>query len=313
MISMPDFSRGPILTDGGIETSLIFQDGFDLPEFAAFDLLRTQEGRAGLNRYFRRYLDVAAEHRTGFILESPTWRASPDWGAVLGYSPEALEAANREAIQLLHELRDEYADRIDPLLVSGCIGPRGDGYDPGNIMSADEAADYHGFQARIFADAGVDLVTAITMTNIPEATGLARAAANAGLPCVISFTVETDGKLPTGETLEEAITAVDALGEARPIYYMINCAHPTHFASVLAEGGDWTHRIRGLRSNASCLSHAELDEAEELDDGNPEELGQQNAELASALPSIKVFGGCCGTDERHIAAIASAAKTAEPA
>ena len=313
MISMPDFSRGPILTDGGIETSLIFQDGFDLPEFAAFDLLRTQEGRAGLNRYFRRYLDVAAEHRTGFILESPTWRASPDWGAVLGYSPEALEAANREAIQLLHELRDEYADRIDPLLVSGCIGPRGDGYDPGNIMSADEAADYHGFQARIFADAGVDLVTAITMTNIPEASGLARAAANAGLPCVISFTVETDGKLPTGETLEKAIAAVDALGEARPIYYMINCAHPTHFASVLAEGGEWVHRIRGLRTNASCLSHAELDEAEELDDGNPEELGQQNADLASALPSIRVFGGCCGTDERHIAAIASAAKTAEPA
>ena len=313
MNSMPDFSRGPILTDGGIETSLIFQDGFDLPEFAAFDLLRTQEGRAGLDRYFRRYLDVAAEHRTGFILESPTWRASPDWGAVLGYSPEALEAANREAIQLLHELRDEYADRIDPLLVSGCIGPRGDGYDPGNIMSADEAADYHGFQARIFADAGVDLVTAITMTNIPEASGLARAAANAGLPCVISFTVETDGKLPTGETLEEAIAAVDALGEARPIYYMINCAHPTHFASVLAEGGEWVHRIRGLRTNASCLSHAELDEAEELDDGNPEELGQQNADLASALPSIRVFGGCCGTDERHIAAIASAAKTAEPA
>lgn len=311
MNTMPDFSRGPILTDGGIETSLIFQDGFDLPEFAAFDLLRTQEGRAGLARYFRRYLDVAAKHRTGFILESPTWRASPDWGEVLGYSREALEAANREAIDLMRELRDEYADRIDPLLISGCIGPRGDGYDPGNVMSAEEAAEYHSFQTRVFADAGADMITAITMTNIPEAKGLARAAATAGLPCVISFTVETDGNLPTGETLAEAIAVVDADEEANPLHYMINCAHPTHFAARLAEGGDWIARIRGLRANASCLSHAELDEAEELDDGNPEELGAQNAGLAVLLPSLAVFGGCCGTDERHIAAIAQATKTPE--
>ncbi len=313
MTSTPDFSQRIILTDGGIETSLIFQDGFDLPEFAAFDLLRTQEGRSGLARYFRRYLDIAAEHRAGFILESPTWRASPDWGALLGYSMTALEAANRAAIELMLELRSEYAARIDPLLVSGCIGPRGDGYQPGTLMSADEAAGYHALQARTFADTGCDMVTAITMTNIPEASGVAQAAADAGLPCVIAFTVETDGRLPTGDSLAEAIAALDAQEGARPLHYMINCAHPTHFDATLAGGGGWLERIRGLRTNASCLSHAELDEAEELDDGDPEELARQNARLAAQLPNLTVFGGCCGTDERHIAQIARATMARCPA
>ncbi len=313
MSKMPDFSRGLYLTDGGLETSLIFQDGFELPEFAAFDLLRTQDGREGLARYFRRYLDVAAKCETGFILESPTWRASPDWGAVLGYSEQALEAANTATIELLQDLRQEYQGRIDSVLISGCIGPRWDGYDPGTVMSPEEAEQYHAFQTRIFEEAGADMITGITMTNIPEAVGLIRAAAKAGLPCVISWTVETDGNLPTGETLAEAIAALDAEA-ARPLHFMINCAHPTHFQARLAEGGDWVSRIRGVRTNASCLSHAELDEAEELDDGNPSELGRQNADLRNMLPDLTVFGGCCGTDERHIHEIAQAiSMQSEPA
>lgn len=308
-----EFADNLILTDGGIETSLIFLDGFDLPEFAAFDLLRTEEGSAGIERYFRRYLDIAATKGTGFILESPTWRASPEWGALLGYSREALAQANRASITMMRKLRAEYADRIAPLLISGCIGPRGDGYDPGQVMTAEDAAEFHAFQVDIFAQEGVDLVTAITMTNIPEASGVARAAARAGLPCVISFTVETDGKLPTGESLETAIAAIDGQGVAQPAYYMINCAHPTHFQAVLAGGGEWARRIRGLRTNASCLSHAELNECEELDFGNPQELGRQNAALAAMLPSLSVFGGCCGTDERHIAAIADALRETQEA
>lgn len=300
---LPQLGERLFLTDGGIETCLIFHDGFELPHFAAFDLLRTQTGREALWAYFERYLGIARARDVGFVLESPTWRASRDWGALLGYSDAALTEINRDAIALMHELREAHETEDTPVVISGCIGPRGDGYVPDAVMSADAARDYHAFQADIFAAAGTDMVTAITMTNTPEAIGIARATKAAGLPSVLSFTLETDGRLPTGEALADAIKTVDDVTDGDPAYYMINCAHPDHFEAVLASGEDWTRRIRGLRTNASRMSHAELNEAAELDDGDPDELGAENAAIRRRLPGINVLGGCCGTDHRHIDAM----------
>jgi S-methylmethionine-dependent homocysteine/selenocysteine methylase len=274
--------------------------------FSSFVLVESQRGRKALRAYFDRYALLAAARGVGFILESPTWRASPDWGAKLGYSRDRLAEVNRGSIDLMREIRGRFETDEAPVVISGCIGPRGDGYDPGSLMSASEAERYHGWQTDLFRDSGCDCVTAITMTNIGEAAGIARAAQAAKMPCVISFTVETDGRLPTGHSLAETIDAVDAETGSGPAYYMINCAHPTHFDGALEGGAAWVKRIRGLRANASCLSHAELDNATELDIGNPEELGVQYAELLARLPHINVLGGCCGTDQRHIAAIGEA-------
>lgn len=307
---LPQLGGGLFLTDGGIETSLIFHDGLDLPYFAAFDLLRSVEGTEALRRYFETYIGIAKSAGVGFILESATWRASPDWGAKLGYSVAALAATNRAAIDLLHDLRAKHETPATPVVVSGCVGPRGDGYDPGQLMTPDQAEAYHAAQIRAFDEAGVDQVTAITMTNVEEAIGVTRAARTAGLPVVISFTVETDGRLPTGQSLQDAIEAVDAATDRGPAYFMINCAHPTHFDSTLTGAADWLQRIRGIRANASKLSHAELDEAEDLDDGDPLELGAQYGALRRRFPQITVLGGCCGTDHRHIARICESCRLA---
>ncbi|MEQ8267877.1 MAG: homocysteine S-methyltransferase family protein [Parvibaculum sp.] len=296
---LPQLSGDIFLTDGGVETTLIFLEGLELPYFAAFHLLRDEKGTEALRSYYRGYAAIAREGRTGFILESPTWRASADWGNKLGYTAEALAGANRKAIALLRELKAEFETRRSPMVISGCVGPRGDGYDPGKVMSADEAEAYHAQQIGTFAETGVDLVTAITMTNTAEAIGVTRAAQAVGLPVVISFTVETDGRLPTGENLKDAIGAVDGATGNGPTYFMINCAHPTHFECVL-DGGVWVERVRGIRANASKCSHAELDEAEILDDGNPVELAEQYRELRRRFAHITVLGGCCGTDHRHI-------------
>ncbi len=307
---LPQLDGGLFLTDGGIETCLIFLDGLELPHFAAFHLLRTAEGRDALRRYFERYLAIAAEGGHGFVLESPTWRASADWGARLGYSADELAAANRDAIRLMAELRDAFAGRVSPIVVSGCIGPRGDGYDPGQVMTPEASEAYHAGQIATFADAGADMVTAITMTNTPESIGIVRAAGKAGMPVAISFTLETDGRLPTGESLGQAIAAVDAATGGGPAYYMINCAHPTHFADTLGQGGAWLKRVRGLRANASRRSHAELNEAPDLDAGDPVELGGQYRDLVRRHPHINVLGGCCGTDHRHVACIGEACRAA---
>ena len=299
------------LTDGGIETDLIYNRGIDLPFFASIMLLRTHEGEAALDDYFRPYLDLARRLGTGFELVSASWRASPDWALQFGITEEELDDLNRKSIDRLRSLQSEYADV--PTIVTGCIGPRGDGYDPGRIMSVDEARDYHRRQVSTLACAGADQIAAITMTNIPEATGIALAAKSLDVPVVIAFTVETDGILPTGDTLQDAIAAVDTATGSYPAYYMINCAHPDHFAGALREGGEAIRRIRGIRANASRCSHAELDAMTELDDGNPEELGRLYREIREALPGITVLGGCCGTDVRHIEAIAEACATREPA
>jgi homocysteine S-methyltransferase len=307
---LPQLDGRLFLTDGGLETTLIFQEGMELPLFAAFDLLREKAGREKLKQYYLPYIAIAKEQGAGFVLESPTWRASPDWGAKLGYSAEALAAVNRDAIALMHELRAEHETPGTPMVVSGCVGPRGDGYDPGQVMSADEAQAYHAPQIGIYQDAGADMVAAITMTSANEAIGVARAARAVRMPVAISFTLETDGRLPTGQPLRDAIAEVDAATGTGPAYYMINCAHPTHFDSALAEGGAWLQRLRGIRANASRRSHAELNEAPDLDAGDPIELGSQHSELLRRFPQINVLGGCCGTDHRHVHAIGVACKNA---
>jgi S-methylmethionine-dependent homocysteine/selenocysteine methylase len=300
---LPLLSDRMFLTDGGLETTLIFHDGIELPFFAAFDLLKNDEGMRRLKRYYARHAAIAEAHGVGFILESPTWRASADWGAKLGYSAAAIAAINRRAIDLMVDVREGCESPGSSMVISGCIGPRGDGYDPGRVMSADEAEAYHAAQIGTFADTEADLVTAITMTNVEEAIGVARTAARAGMPAAISFTLETDGRLPTGATLKEAIAAVDAASGRAPLYYMINCAHPTHFTEVLASGEPWLKRLRGLRANASKRSHAELDAAPDLDAGDPAELGDDYRKLLRLVPQVNILGGCCGTDHRHVEAI----------
>jgi S-methylmethionine-dependent homocysteine/selenocysteine methylase len=302
---LPQREGGLFLTDGGLETTLIFHDGLDLPMFAAFVLTESEGGRAALRAYFDRYAVMAVQHGVGFVLESPTWRANPDWGRKLGYDSDRLACANRAAIALMHDIRGAHETARTPLVISGNIGPRGDGYDPGALMSPSEAEAYHAWQIGIFKEAGADLVSAFTLTNVNEAIGVARAAEAVGMPCVISFTLETDGLLPTGESLATAIEAVDREADRAPAYYMINCAHPDHFSAALQDGAPWTERLRGIRANASRMSHAELDNSTALDAGDPHELGALYAELLRRFPRFNVLGGCCGTDHRHVGCISA--------
>ena len=304
--SLPQLDGRLFLTDGGIETTLIFREGLDLPLFAAFDLLKNAGGEAALRRYFEGYAALARRLGAGVILESATWRSNPDWGARLGYSREALAEANRKAIRLLEEIRNGIDDGETPAVISGCVGPRGDGYEPGRRMTDAAAESYHAEQIETFAGTAADMITAITMNYVEEAIGVARAARQAGMPAVISFTVETDGRLPTGQSLRDAIERTDAATGSSPAYYMVNCAHPAHFEGALEPEEPWTGRIRGLRANASIKSHAELNESSELDAGDPAGLGADHARLKRKLPRINVLGGCCGTDERHVEQMALA-------
>jgi homocysteine S-methyltransferase len=305
---LPQLEGGLFLADGGLETTLIFHRGVDLRHFAAFDILRTIEGCEMLRDYFRPYIEAARANGSGFILDTPTWRASADWGSKLGYSREALAAVNRDAVAAMVELREANETPAMPMVVNGVIGPRGDGYVPGELMSVEEAQAYHSEQVEVFADTDADMLTAVTLTNVNEAIGIARAARAARMPVALSFTVETDGKLPTGDRLGDAIAVVDAATDGYPAYYMINCAHPTHFEGTLREGGTWLKRLRGIRANASQRSHAELNEAPDLDAGDPVELGAQYRALLTRFPQIRIVGGCCGTDHRHIACIGEACR-----
>ena len=303
---LPQLDGELFLTDGGIETTLIFHQGLDLPEFAAFVLLDHDDGLDELRRYYEPYLALARDGGTGFVLESPTWRANPDWAARIGVSAEKLDALNRRAIELMEELRDADGSGGAPVVISGCVGPQDDGYRPAETMSADAARDYHSMQIGTFADTAADMVTAITMTYPDEAIGVTHAARDVGLPAAISFTLETDGRLPNGQALGDAIEEVDEATGGEPAYYMINCAHPTHFDAVLTGDDAWRNRIGGLRANASTMSHAELDAAEELDDGDPDDLGARYAALRARLPRLNVLGGCCGTDHRHVTSMRDA-------
>jgi S-methylmethionine-dependent homocysteine/selenocysteine methylase len=304
--NLPQLAGPRFLTDGGMETTLIFHEGEDLPYFAAFTLMRTGTGRERLKAYYRRYADLAVARKMGFVIETPTWRANPDWAVKLGLTLGELDRLNADAVALAREIAEDCVTKGVTPVISGNIGPRGDGYRPEFRMNAEEAEGYHRRQIEVFRKSGVDLVTVMTMSYPEEAIGIARAAKAAGLPSVISFTVETDGKLICGLTIAEMIEAVDRATDGAPAYYMINCAHPTHFAGALRGGESWLKRIRGLRTNASTKSHAELDEATELDAGDPEDLGRRHVELVELMPWVAVLGGCCGTDHRHVDAICAA-------
>jgi S-methylmethionine-dependent homocysteine/selenocysteine methylase len=296
---LPQSSGHPVVTDGGLETDLIYHHGVDLPHFAAFPLVDDERGRQLLLHYYNAYVEIAERAGAALLLETPTWRASADWGERLGYSAAELHRANQESVSLLKRLRDDTG--FDALLVGGCLGPRGDGYVAGEVVDPEAAAAYHAPQIEALADAGADLITVLTLTGTGEAVGIVRAARSAGLPVAVSFTVEIDGRLPDGTPLSTAVTDVDA--ESPPDYFMVNCAHPSHIAPALRDNGDWRSRIVGLRANASTLSHEELDAATELDEGDPAELARAQDALRPHLPNLALVGGCCGTDARHVAAM----------
>ena len=295
------------LTDAGLETVLVFDEGFELPEFAAFPLVDSDEGRAALRRYYKPFLELARDRGVPLVLSAPTWRASADWGRLLGYEGDDLAEVNRRAVAFVEGVRDDVLEPRErgDVVIEGSIGPRSDAYHPTLLMDADEAERYHAVQIRTLVEAGCPRATALTLTYPEEAIGIVRAARAAGLPIVVGFTVETDGRLPNGDSIEEAVVAVDDATDAAAECFVINCAHPTHFADALPEG-EARRRIRGLRANASRLSHAELDEAPELDSGDPADLAERYVSLRRELPELELLGGCCGTDIRHVTAICDA-------
>jgi len=299
-IKLPHEGDKLFIADGGLETDFIFQRNIDLPMFASFHLLNSQSGIEALKDYYADYIEIAKQSRLGLVLDTPTWRASHGWGKQLGYSVADMRGYNQTSVSLLREVRNQNTSVDCPMIINGAVGPEDDGYNPSKRLSASEAQQYHTHQIEALANFGADMVTAVTMTYIDEAIGISKAARAAGIPVAISFTVEIDGLLPDGMSLQEAIEAVDAATDATPIYYMINCAHPSHFEHVLEENAGWMDRVVGIRANASCKSHAELDEATELDDGNPIEFGQAYARLNRIFKNLRVMGGCCGTDHRHI-------------
>jgi homocysteine S-methyltransferase len=297
--ALPQLSGRLLVTDGGLETTLIFHDGFELPHFAAFPLLDSADGRTALRRYYDSYCAAARRSGAGCLLDTPTFRASPDWAAKVGYDAEGLRRIIRDSVALLREVRDAWETSDLPVVINGAIGPRGDGYSAADTMDADTAEAFHAPQVRGYAEAGTDLVMAQTMTHAGEAIGIARAAAKAGMPAVVSFTVETDGRLPDGSSLRDAILATEAATGSSPAHYLVNCAHPTHLAPALVEGGEWIGRLGGVRANPSPKSHAELNESTTLEDGDPEELAALLAEMRRRHRHFAVMGGCCGSDHRH--------------
>lgn len=293
------------ISDGGLETYLIFEKGYDLPCFSAAVLLESEQGRRDLAAYFTRFIEIAKATGRGFILDAPTWRAGTAWAGPLGQTLKQVMETNARAVAFVSDLRAQHETDECPILINGLIGPAGDAYAPDTQIAAHDAFLIHAPQIHGLGRAGVDMISAMTMTHASEAIGMTRAAQEIDIPIVIAFTLETDGHLPSGQSLEDAIDEVDSATKNGPIYYMINCAHPDHFSTILDSRAAWTLRIGGVRSNASRLSHAELDEADTLDDGNPEELGVLSAELVDRLPNIRVMGGCCGTDHRHVKCIAT--------
>ena len=300
---LPQLSTATFMTDGGLETDLIFNKGIDLPEFAAFDLLKSSDGKQTLKNYYRDYLVIAKKKCHGFVLEAPTYRANPDWVVKIGYALDDLQVIHNTAIEELEDLRNEFEDDNFKVPISVCIGPRGDGYVPSKIMTAEEAEEYHSSQIKVASNTNADLVSALTINYIDEATGIVNAAKKHHIPVVISYTVETDGNLPSGQSLKDAISSLDKATNNYVSYFMINCAHPEHFKGVLNANASWTKRIKGLRANASNKSHAELDESETLDIGNKEELAKDYCDLRKHLPNLSIIGGCCGTDSTHLESI----------
>ncbi len=287
----------------GFETDLLFNHGAELPGFASYPLLENAGGRALLQQSYQSVMDLGARAGVGVILESTTWLANRDRGAAIGYSPAALRVANIEAIAFMDALRGTR----DNVLLSANVGPRADAYAPEERMDVTQATQYHAEQMEALSQTKADLVSGYTLAYPEEAAGIALAAKQVGMPVVIAFTVETDGLLPVGVTLEAALAEVDQVTDSFPAYYMVNCAHPEHLRGAL-DGPMCRGRLRGVVANASRCSHAELDNAEVLDSGDPVEFGAQMADIARQFPQINVLGGCCGTDMRHLGELVDAVR-----
>ena len=299
------------LTEGGQETEVMYRFGHELPEFAMYPLLDRPEAMAALTGMYQRYLEVAARNGFSVLMGGLDYRASPDWGAKLGYSPEELAQAQLRCIDFLRTVAEPFRARIPEILISGVAGPRGDAYSLNATITADAAEDYHLVQLRTLAQAGVDLVTAMTFNSVPEAIGVARAAARVDLPLIVCFMLDSgSSRLKSGPTLREAIETVDReAGEAKPDCYGVNCSHPLEFMPAL-EPGRWIERVRMLRPNASTMDKVELCQIGHLEEGDADELGRLMGELASRYPHIDVWGGCCGTWHTHLEQIARRVKMA---
>lgn len=296
---LPQMNGGTYLTDGGTETVLLYKHGLELPNFSAFHLLNDPDACEVIRQYYRDHAAVARKYDTGFIYCSLTYRASSDWGRLLGYSTQGLAEMNHKAIDLYRAVAAEVGGNDGAAVFSGCIGPRGDAYQLNQEITADTAEAYHLVQIETFEQAGADMVTALTLNNIEEAIGIARAAQSVGLPSVLSFTLYQNSRLKTGPSIKEAIEQVDKATDAAPAYYMINCSHPIEFEPAL-ESGNWINRLGGIRPNASSLAKGVLCKLGHLEEGDPAELGQQMGDVARRYPHFNVWGGCCGTDHVHL-------------
>jgi len=308
--TFPPQNRGRFyLTEGGTETELMYKHGFELPHFAMFPLLDNPKAVSKMREMFRSYLDVAAEHDFCALMGGLDYRASPDWGDLLGYSPASLSDANLQSIEFLRELANEYSSQVPEILIQGLIGPRGDAYERNETISENEAEDYHSVQLETLKKANVDSALAITFNNIPESVGVARAAAKIGVPLAISLTLDSNSKLHSGPSLADAITAIDEQTNQAPEYFLINCSHPLEFEPAI-EPGDWIQRVRGVRPNASKMDKMALCQIGYLEDGDPEELGRLCGDLARQYPHMDIWGGCCGTWDNHLNEIAKNVKAA---
>jgi len=305
--------RELFLTEGGIETEIIYKHGFELPEFAMFTLLENPRAVGVMRDMFRRQLDVAAEFAMSVLLTGLDYRASPDWGARLGYSQHGLAEINIRAIEFLREIASEYHEQIPRILIGGIIGPRGDAYQLNKTITSVEAEDYHAVQLATLKAAKVDFACALTFNNTPEAIGVARAATTIGVPLTVSLTVNSNGRLKSGPTVAEAVKSIDAeAGKSAPAFYMLNCSHPVEFEPALTEGA-WLERLRGFRPNASKMEKIALCKLGHLEEGNPVELGRLMGDLARRIPHMDIWGGCCGTGETHLREIAKNVREARDA
>ena len=302
---LPPAGSGEVfLTEGGTETEIMYRHGFELPEFAMFTLLENPSAVTAMRGMFRDHLDVSAEFGLSFLLTGIDYRASPDWGAKLGYSPQALADANIAAIELLRDVAKGYDGQIPRLLVGGILGPRGDAYNLNQNITAESAEDYHSVQLTTLKVAGVDFASAQTFNNVPEAVGACRAASKIGVSLSVALTLDSTHRLKSGISLSQAITEIDAqTGDDAPDFYLINCSHPVEYEPAL-DNREWVKRLRGVRPNASKLEKIALCNLGHIEDGDPIELGQQLADLSSRHPHMDIFGGCCGTGAEHLREIA---------
>ena len=300
------------LTEGGIETEIMYKYGFELPHFAMFPLLDNPEALTAMKGIWQRSLRAAADNGFNAIMNGVDYRASPDWGALLGYTPDGLASMQMRAIDFLRDVARDFEQDIDTIIISGTIGPRGDAYSRNETITADVAEEYHSVQLATLKKAGVDMAWAMTFNNIPEAVGTIRAAENTGIPIAMGLSLDSSSRLNSGPSMAEAVPEIDAQTNSAAAFFGLNCSHPLEFEPAL-DGGEWMKRLRSIRPNASPMDKIALCKIGHLEDGDPDELAQQMLDVARRMPHMDIFGGCCGTDERHLSKIAATVKSELPA